>query len=172
MVVFLLGMITFDCQAGHMPQIGGSAVTGVCINEVVRSGSFKMKDEDGDKTDWVELFNPTSESIDLTGMYLTDKEHELKKWRFPHVSIDGGRFLIVFLSGKDKRNPDKNLHASFKLSDEPLLLVDKDGETVIDGISMETMMNLPENGCGVRYPDGASVFMPSGRATPGMSNKS
>lgn len=147
-----------------------SSVADVCINELVRSGSFKMKDEDGDKADWVELFNATKESVDLTGMYLTDKEDKLTKWQFPHVSIGGGRFLIVFLSGKDKRNADKNLHTNFKLSDDPLLLVDKDGETVIDSISMETMMSLPENSCGARYPDGASTFAPFGTATPGMSN--
>lgn len=145
-------------------------VADVCINEVVRSGSLKMKDEDGDEVDWVELFNSTKESIDLTGMYLTDKEHKLTKWQFPNVSIGGGDFLIVFLSGKDKRNAKQNLHASFKISDEPLLLVDRDGQTVIDRIALETMISLPKNSCGARYPDGASVFAPFETATPGMSN--
>lgn len=148
-----------------------SPVANVCINEVVRSGHLKIKDEDGDKADWVELFNSTKESIDLSGMYLTDKEHKLTKWQFPNVSIDGGTFLIVFLSGKDKRDSRKNLHTSFKLSEEPLLLVDKDGKTVIDMITLETMMSLPENSCGARYPDGAPTFAPFGTATPGMSNE-
>ena len=147
-----------------------SPVATVCINEVVRSGSLKIKDEDGDKADWTELFNSTKESIDLTGMYLTDDEDNPTKWQFPDVSISGGTFLVIFLSGKDKRNPDKNLHTNFKLSDEPLLLMDKDGKTVIDKIARETMESLPKNSCGARYPDGASVFVPSETATPGMSN--
>jgi hypothetical protein len=147
-----------------------SPVADVCINEVVRSGRLKLKDEDGDKADWVELFNSTKQSIDLTGMYLSDKEHDLAKWQFPYVSIGAGDFLIIFLSGKDKRNPAKNLHANFKLSEEPLLLVDEDGKTVIDMIPLETMMSLPKNSCGARYPDGAAVFAPYATATPGMSN--
>jgi hypothetical protein len=147
-------------------------VANVCINEIVRSGNLKIKDEDGDKADWAELFNATEESIDLTGMYLTDKEHKLTKWQFPNVSIGGGKFLIVFLSGKDKRKSDKNLHTSFKLSEEPLLLVDKDGKTVIDRIAQETMRSLPENSCGARYPDGTSKFALFRTASPGMSNES
>ena len=147
-----------------------SPVANVCINEVVKSGNFKMKDEDGDKADWVELFNSTKDNIDLTGMYLTDKEDNLTKWQFPNVSIDSGKFLIVFLSGKDKRKSGKNLHTSFKLSDEPLLLVDKDGETVIDRIPLKSMLSLPENSCGARCPDGAAVFEPFEMITPGISN--
>ncbi len=142
----------------------------VCINEVVRSGKYKAVDEDGERQDWVELHNVTEHSIDLTGMYITDDENNLKKWQLPGVSIGAGDFIVIFLSGKNRKDPGGNLHASFKLSVEPLLLVSSDGETIMDSITVEEMESLPKNSAGIRYPDGSSVFSPSAVSTPGRPN--
>ena len=51
---------------------------------------------------------------------------------FPAVKIEAGGFLLVFASGKNRANPDGELHASFKLGagGEYLGLVRPDGQTV------------------------------------------
>ena len=55
--------------------------------------------------DWIEIYNPTGEPVDLTGWHLTDDKDNLVKWRFPSGIILGPAgeancFLTVFASGK------------------------------------------------------------------------
>ena len=104
----------------------------IVIDKVAWSGKEKIKDEDGKKERWIEIHNTTKHSIDLAGMYLTDSEEDLTRWRFPDVSIGADKFMVIFLSGKNRTEPSGKLHTNFKLSSsEPILIVDKDGKTVV-----------------------------------------
>ncbi|MBD3380227.1 MAG: hypothetical protein GF408_07185 [Candidatus Omnitrophica bacterium] len=145
-------------------------VADVCINEVVRSGNHKIVDEDGQRQDWIELYNTTENSIDLSGMYLTDDGNKLRKWQFPAVSIGPGEYLLVYMSGKNRREPGKDLHTSFKLSLEPVFLVSTDGETVVDAITVDEMASLPKDSSGIRFPDASAAFLFTLISTPGRPN--
>jgi hypothetical protein len=94
--------------------------------------SGELLDEDGDSSDWIEIYNPTDTTIDLDGWYLTDNADNLKRWEFPSVQIQPDSFMIVFASGKDRDNPDGELHTNFKLTSSPgfLALIEPDGETI------------------------------------------
>ncbi|MBF0252972.1 MAG: lamin tail domain-containing protein [Candidatus Omnitrophica bacterium] len=146
-------------------------VADICINEVVRSGKHKINDEDGERQDWIEIYNTTSGDINLAGMYITDDELKLTKWKFPDVNIKAGDFMLIFASGKDRKNPDGKLHTNFKLSIEPVLIVDKDGETIIDSVTKEEIEILSKNSSGIKHPDGSGYFFCSKSATPGRANK-
>ncbi len=94
-------------------------------------------DEDGDHSDWVELWNSGATAISLNGWYLTDTAGDLRKWQFPvttpAVSLAAGSRLIVFASSKDRKLALTKLHTSFKLSKNAgsyLALVRPDGLTV------------------------------------------
>src|SRR5262245_28431775 len=89
--------------------------TGVVISEFMTANGSTVLDEDGSYSDWIELLNASSQPVNLAGYYLTDSEKTLPKWQFPDVTIDPGRFLVVFASGKDRARPGKELHTSFKL---------------------------------------------------------
>jgi len=145
-------------------------VAEIAINEIVRSGAYKVEDEDGEKQDWIEIYNTTERSIDLTGMYLSDNEKELTKWKFPDVSIGPGDFMVILASGKDRIDPAGNLHTNFKLSAEPILMVDKDGKNIIDKIPLQEIRSISKNSSGIRYPDGSAVFIGSTMPTPGRMN--
>jgi len=92
----------------------------------------ELLDEDGDSSDWIEIYNPTDTAIDLDGWYLTDSTVNLRQWKFPSVQIQPDNFLIVFASGKDRDDPDEELHTNFKLTGDAgfLALVKPDGETI------------------------------------------
>ena len=94
--------------------------------------SGELLDEEGDSPDWIEIYNPTNQAFDLEGWYLTDDADNLTRWEFPSVQIEAGRFKIVFASGKDRDDPDGELHTNFKLSgsDGFLALVEPDGQTI------------------------------------------
>lgn len=73
-------------------------------------------DEDKDCSDWIEILNAGEDPVDLAGWFLSDNPANPRKWAFPAVTIEAGQFLVVFASGKDRRDPAANLHTNFKLS--------------------------------------------------------
>ena len=75
----------------------------IVINEVMASNSTTIKDEDGDSPDWIELYNISQNSIDLNGFGLSDETDEPFKWIFPNLSLEPQKFLLVFASGKNRR---------------------------------------------------------------------
>lgn len=88
------------------------APTDLVISEFMTDNDDTLTDEDGDSSDWIELFNPTSSPIDLTGWFLTDDPTNLAKWPFPSDSIlPALSFVTYFASGKDLPN-----HTNFSLN--------------------------------------------------------
>ena len=89
---------------------------GISINEFMAKNKRTLRDEDGDASDWIELFNSATTSVSLTGWTITDDPAIPNKWRFPAVRIEPNSFLVVFASGKNRTNNPAQLHTSFKLS--------------------------------------------------------
>ena len=90
------------------------------LNEFLTANSSTngLRDEDGGLSGWLELFNPGSNDVNLTGWSLTDDPGDLGKWTFPALTLSPGQFLVVFASGKDRRPAGgaSPLHTSFTLS--------------------------------------------------------
>lgn len=107
------------------------------INELMASNGSTLDDEDGEASDWVEIFNEQGGAANMNGWYLTDDPNDLTKWQFPAITIAANDYLVIFASGKDRTpaNGD-NLHTSFQLGSggEYLALVEPDGTTIADQI--------------------------------------
>ena len=94
-----------------------TAVPGIpVITEFLASNSSNLTDENGATSDWIEIHNPSSTAIDLTGWHLTDDATNLILWTFPATTLAGGQQLIVFASSKDRATSGSELHTNFKLS--------------------------------------------------------
>jgi len=105
------------------------------ISEFLADNVTGIKDEDGDEPDWIEIYNPDANALNLAGWALTDKvdhEDEATRWVFPSVSLAPGAHLIVFASKKNRSDPSGNLHTHFSLSKngEYLALLDPAGNAV------------------------------------------
>jgi hypothetical protein len=102
------------------------------ITEFQASNKSTILDEDGDASDWIELYNPGPTPLDLLGWSLTDDAQDLTRWQFPARALGAGERLVVFASAKDRAPPAGELHTSFKLesSGEYLALVKPDGATI------------------------------------------
>lgn len=110
------------------------------------SGTGSLLDENGETSDWIEIYNPSGVTVNLDGWYLTDSSGNLTKWRFPATNLAGGGFLVVFASGKDRSIPGARLHTSFTLSSsgEYLGLVKPDGSTVTSHYSPNYPFQVPD----------------------------
>ena len=102
-----------DIAADMSPQPMSDPFHTVHIHEVLYRNTRSILDEDGDRSDFVELYNGGEYAVDLAGWYLSDSVEKLTKWPLPNVSMAPGSYLLVFLSGKDRDRGE--LHASFSL---------------------------------------------------------
>ncbi|MCH8922417.1 MAG: lamin tail domain-containing protein, partial [Planctomycetes bacterium] len=95
-------------------------------------GYTALRDEDGDFSDWIEIYNPTAQSVNLDGWHLSDDADDLDQWTFPAKILAPGDYLVVFASDKDRTDPAKPLHTNFKLdgAGEYLALVAPDGQSI------------------------------------------
>lgn len=76
----------------------------ITINEISTANSAILADNDGDFSDWLELYNSSSSTIDLTNYRLSDDPFVNNKWVFPNVSIGAEDYLLVYASGKNKND--------------------------------------------------------------------
>ena len=98
-------------------RMGGYTVAPpvVVISEMLAANNNTLRDQNGDSSDWIELYNPTDVDVALDGWFLTDDSDDLTKWAFPDIDIAANRYLRVFASGKDRTRPDDELHTNFRL---------------------------------------------------------
>ena len=79
-------------DATKLPFVGGS----VMFTEVDPI-NIVYEDHEGGDAGWVELFNTSADTVDLSGMYLTDSKTEPFKWKFGNVKLAPNAFLLVFM---------------------------------------------------------------------------
>ena len=111
-----------------------TSTDGVVINEFMASNDMTMTDPDEEFEDWIELYNNSAVTVDLSGSYLSDDGEDLTLWAFPEgTSIGSGEFLIIWADGDLDQ---EGLHADFKLSagGESVILTASDGTTIVDVI--------------------------------------
>ena len=90
----------------------------IVISELLASNRSGLRDEDGDSSDWIELHNEGASAVGLGGWALSDDGRDLARWVLPDVTIEAGGYLVVFASGKDRRDPREELHTNFSLSSD------------------------------------------------------
>lgn len=139
------------------------------INEFMASNGASLRLEDGSSPDWVELYNPGSEAVDLTGWSLSDDGEQPRK----HVlgaglRVEPGGFLLLYA---DDLAGAGLTHLGFKLAasggELGLYAPDGRGQLLRYG-AQQTDFSV------ARIPDGCvgegcwqAVF----RGTPGSSNQ-
>ena len=87
----------------------------VVINEFLAWNTNGIIDQDGDRSDWIELRNTDVMPIDVAGWHLTDEVDLPGKWTLPSTTIAAGGYLRIFASGKDRAVSGQELHTNFSL---------------------------------------------------------
>ena len=151
-----------------LPQAAFSMGPEIVINEVLASNATTNADEDGDFEDWIELYNPGHETINLLGFGLSDDYDNPFRWIFPDVSIAPGEFLLVWASGKDRNDPSASLHTNFSIASAgEEVLITRPDEIRIDELPPTF---IPTDVSFGRKPDGGDQWYYFDEPTPGQPN--
>lgn len=128
--------------------------------------STTLQDEDGDFSDWVEIYNSSTSAVDLNGYGLSDDEAEPYKWVFPTTVLQPNEFLLVFCSDKD-RNSGPIYHTNFKLSGSDEIALTNNLGSLLDEKELTTSVHDISEGYVV---DGVGSMAEFYESTPGASN--
>lgn len=146
---------------------GWAGAQGLVVNEVMSSNSGFLVDEDGDTSDWLELYNLSDTAIALAGYYISDSEGDHFKFALPDTTMSPGGYLLVFASGKNRARSGAEIHANFAIS--------ANGETVLltrNGAIIHRL-NVPPMDAGTSFgltPDGGAEQQIFLAPTPGQPN--
>ena len=84
------------------------------INELMAQNTSSVTDPNGEYSDWIELYNNSSNTISLDNLYASDTSSNLLKWAFPSgISMAPNSYLIVWA---DQDLTQTGIHADFKFS--------------------------------------------------------
>ncbi len=144
----------------------------VVINEFSAANYDDVADNYFEYEDWIELYNTSNATIDLSGYHLSDRMAEPTKFVIPAgVTIPANGHLLVWCSRRDLFDGN-SLHTNFKLTQtrgiEAIIFADPSG-TILDFHNID-IPNQKNHSRG-RVSDGASTWgVFTNNSSPGNSN--
>lgn len=172
-ILFILMVFIFGCSLFNPDKYNndGDADGVLFINEFLASNSTNLADEFGEFDDWVEIYNISSDALDIGGMYVADDLADSTPYRIPDTepsltTIEPGEFLILWF---DRDSEQGILHVEHRLAraGEAVVLIGKDGETILDSYEFGPQDTDVSAG---RDPDGSDNWITFQIPTPGISN--
>jgi hypothetical protein len=144
----------------------------VRINEIAAVNLLGLKDEDGDRSDWIELRNESQTAVNLTGWALTDNPDQEDKWIFPALALPPNGYLFVFASGKDRDGSDGGvLHTNFELRGDGEFVGLFDNSNPRRALStLDPSYPRQREGYTYGYSEGLGEYAFLSPETPGTSN--
>jgi spore coat protein CotH len=155
------GTVSYEPQGAehdvylYRVNLESSAITDVVINEVMTANTLSAKDQDNEFDDWIELYNNSTNTVDISRWILTDNPDNLDKYRIPNgTKLAAKSYLIIWA---DEDGKQAGYHANFKLSasGEPLTLLDSTGKQ-IDFVQIPA---LNDDIAYARQPNGTGSFV-------------
>ena len=124
---------------------------------------------------WIELYNPTTNSVSLAGLFLSTNYANLSEWVFPVGSlINPGQFLVIFADGQPGLSSSNELHTSFTLpSRSGSLALTRSYNGQLQVLDYIDYTNVGPNHWYGSLPDGQSFSRQEfAFVTPGSTNNS
>ena len=141
------------------------------INEVMASNNNNIKDDYFENEDWIELYNPSNSSIDISGFYISDRANNKTKFQIKGTSqqtiIQAHSFKLIWLDDDEIQG---TMHANFKLNAtlDSVYLSLPNGIQTVDSIGFNNLTSDLSYG---REHDGDSTWIVFNEPTPNASNR-
>jgi hypothetical protein len=139
----------------------------VVLNEILAS-NHALTNDVGATPDWVELFNTSTNALNLADLSLSDDPNVARKFIFaPGTTIPASGFLVIYCDDKSPVNTN-NTGFALNASDATLFLFNSltNGGGLIDSVAFG--LQVPDFSIG-RTPDGSGAWALN-VATPGTFN--
>ncbi len=136
---------------GFAATIGAEPARSVMINEI-------LAHTDPPLFDFIELYNQSTQAVDLSGCYLSDRA-DTNKFRIPDGTMISANDYLSF--------DETQLGFALSATGESVFLVNSNQTRVLDAVSFDGQANGVSSG---RFPNGAPGFHELDSPTPGAAN--
>lgn len=134
---------------------------GLVLTEFLADNESALRDEDGQRNDWIELFNADTQPISTAGWTLSDNALAPTLWALPVETIPPGGFRLVFASGKSRGTNGGEWHASFNLAkDAGFLALTRPDLSTATSFQYSNQIADISLGRTVKQPSLAKLFAP------------
>ncbi len=107
---------SFSPGSNNLLSIALPAFPTLWINEVQADNTNGILDSHGERAPWIEIYNTSTNSVSLDGLYLTHTYTNYTNWAFPvGSSIGPTQFLVVFCDAQPLQTSNTEYHTSFRL---------------------------------------------------------
>ena len=148
------------------------------INEVMVVNENSYTDDFGERHAWIEIYNNTTRTQELSSIFITNDRNDPKKYAVPRGDIKTAvkpHQHAVFWA--DNKPSNGTFHLNFKLDpnkENYIGLFEADGETVIDEITIPAGMLANQSygyeKDGVKYDESGYLAKVLTRVTPSSNN--
>ncbi|MFT5878240.1 MAG: hypothetical protein ACI8SA_002106, partial [Dokdonia sp.] len=83
----------------HVFFIGSVCSQNLKINEIMPSNGMTSFDSFGESSDWVEVYNNSSNTMQLSNYYLSNNFSDKLKWQLPVINLPAQSWVLVYCSG-------------------------------------------------------------------------
>ena len=142
------------------------------LNEVLVVNLDDFMDDYGHRHAWIELFNKSYGTVNISGCFLTNDRNDLKKYPIPKgdilTKIPPRQHILFWADNKPKRG---TFHLSFtldSLGENTIYFVNSDGRTIVDSVVVPA--NMPANVSYGRLDDGVGEWAILNHTTPSSNN--
>ena len=111
----LLGVMYFIFPKEAGKHVGSSVYDGLVISEVMAANTSAVPDENGEFSDWLEIYNGTGNDLNMEGVMLTNRTDRIT-FPFPAYMLKAGERVIVFADNRYQLEVTKPFHGKFKIS--------------------------------------------------------
>ncbi len=127
--------VVFGLSLEGLVLTNNAAEEGVRLNEILTQNT-NLREPDGSTPDWIELYNPSTNDVDLGGLALSDDAAVARKWVFPAGSIIGAGEYFAVMCDRSKAASETNTGFALKGSGGAVFLYGTvaDGGQLLDSI--------------------------------------
>ena len=166
--LFVISCEDNEPESGDL-SINESEPVTLFINEFLASNDTCCSDEEGEFDDWVELYNPSSNPIDVGGMYVADNLDDdlylIPNSNSSQTTVPANGYLILWFD-KDEDQGAHHIGEKLSADGEGIYLL-SDSTTFIDSLSFGIQESDVSMG---RSPDGSDNWVKFTSPTPGAKN--
>lgn len=134
------------------------------INEI----SFSKNDG----IDWIEIYNPTINTLSLKDLYLSDNKKDFQRFKIKEDILVPNQGFVVIYGKETEAVLNNSTILNFNISNgETIYLVAKNGSDVIDSMTAMAQEDVSLGSTIGRFPDGYDEFFIMSAGTPKERNK-
>lgn len=155
-----------NTRGNEQTYLQGTLPEGLRISELMSANMSYLKGAYATTCDWIELYNASEQSIDLSGYCLSKDSGDLNRYPLPEQTLGAGEYCVLLLSAKGLNLIRGYNVLPFNLSSDGETVYLSKGDTVVDFVLLPALPTDTSFG----RANGRADFTTLASVTPGSAN--